>query len=64
MEDEEVPLVDGVFEGALGALGDDLEMEALVDAMEVIVNGDAPTIASASAGTEGPIPPKTAEWYG
>ncbi|GJX13617.1 hypothetical protein Tco_0205375 [Tanacetum coccineum] len=29
MEDEEVPLVDGVFEGALGAL------EALVDAMEV-----------------------------
>ncbi|GJV23654.1 putative reverse transcriptase domain-containing protein [Tanacetum coccineum] len=28
---------------------------------EVIVNGDAPTIASASAGTEGTIPPKTAE---
>ncbi|GJR44609.1 hypothetical protein Tco_1312712 [Tanacetum coccineum] len=29
---------------------------------EVIVNGDAPaTIASASAGTESPIPPKTAE---
>ncbi|GKB69761.1 putative ribonuclease H-like domain-containing protein [Tanacetum coccineum] len=29
---------------------------------EVIMNGDAPaTIASASAGTEGPIPPKTAE---
>ncbi|GJY00783.1 putative ribonuclease H-like domain-containing protein [Tanacetum coccineum] len=28
---------------------------------EVILNGDAPTIASASAGTEGPIPPKTAE---
>ncbi|GJT41418.1 putative ribonuclease H-like domain-containing protein [Tanacetum coccineum] len=28
---------------------------------EVIVNGDAPTIASASAGTEGPIPPKTAK---
>ncbi|GJT41422.1 hypothetical protein Tco_0941287 [Tanacetum coccineum] len=27
----------------------------------VIVNGDAPTIASASAGTEGPIPPKIAE---
>ncbi|GJR54757.1 hypothetical protein Tco_1405278 [Tanacetum coccineum] len=26
---------------------------------EVIVNGDAPTIASASVGTEGPIPPKT-----
>ncbi|GJV80112.1 hypothetical protein Tco_1515982 [Tanacetum coccineum] len=31
-------------------------------AQEVIVNGDAPVaIASASAGTEGPIPPKTAE---
>ncbi|GJS11296.1 hypothetical protein Tco_0368092 [Tanacetum coccineum] len=28
---------------------------------EVIVNGDAPAIASASAGTEGPIPPKTDE---
>ncbi|GJZ10808.1 hypothetical protein Tco_0545567 [Tanacetum coccineum] len=28
---------------------------------EVIVNGDAPAIASASAGTDGPIPPKTAE---
>ncbi|GJZ97293.1 ribonuclease H-like domain-containing protein [Tanacetum coccineum] len=28
---------------------------------EVIVNGDAPAIASASAGTEGPIPSKTAE---
>ncbi|GKD09531.1 hypothetical protein Tco_1189216 [Tanacetum coccineum] len=28
---------------------------------EVIVNGDAPAIASASAGTEGHIPPKTAE---
>ncbi|GJV00392.1 putative reverse transcriptase domain-containing protein [Tanacetum coccineum] len=27
----------------------------------IIVNGDAPAIASASAGTEGPIPPKTAE---
>ncbi|GJV30794.1 hypothetical protein Tco_1391194 [Tanacetum coccineum] len=27
---------------------------------EVIVNGDAPAIASAGAGTEGPIPPKTA----
>ncbi|GJW75097.1 ribonuclease H-like domain-containing protein [Tanacetum coccineum] len=26
---------------------------------EVIVNGDAPAIASSSAGTEGPIPPKT-----
>nr|GFA25030.1 hypothetical protein [Tanacetum cinerariifolium] len=32
MEDEEVPLVDGVFEGALGSLA--LEMEALVDAIE------------------------------
>ncbi|GJS79730.1 ribonuclease H-like domain-containing protein [Tanacetum coccineum] len=28
---------------------------------EVIVNGDAPAIASASVGTEGPIPPKTAK---
>ncbi|GJX85154.1 retrovirus-related pol polyprotein from transposon TNT 1-94 [Tanacetum coccineum] len=28
---------------------------------EVIMNGDAPAIALASAGTEGPIPPKTAE---
>ncbi|GKA49119.1 hypothetical protein Tco_0742077 [Tanacetum coccineum] len=28
---------------------------------EVIVNGDAPAIALSSAGTEGPIPPKTAE---
>ncbi|GJV84165.1 hypothetical protein Tco_1524063 [Tanacetum coccineum] len=28
---------------------------------EVIMNGDAPTIASASVGTKGPIPPKTAE---
>ncbi|GJX31945.1 hypothetical protein Tco_0241800, partial [Tanacetum coccineum] len=28
---------------------------------KVIVNGDAPAIASASAGTKGPIPPKTAE---
>ncbi|GJU20505.1 hypothetical protein Tco_1153847 [Tanacetum coccineum] len=40
-KDEEVPLVDGVFEGALGALGDErrcleaLEMEAPVDAMVV-----------------------------
>ncbi|GJT80589.1 hypothetical protein Tco_1054931 [Tanacetum coccineum] len=33
MEDEEVSLVDGVFEGVFGALA--LEMEALVDAMEV-----------------------------
>nr|GFA38086.1 hypothetical protein [Tanacetum cinerariifolium] len=40
MEEEELPLVDGVFEGALGVLGDEsgclaLEMEALVDAMVV-----------------------------
>ncbi|GJW95791.1 hypothetical protein Tco_0175463 [Tanacetum coccineum] len=28
---------------------------------EVIMNGYAPAIASASAGTEGPVPPKTAE---
>nr|GEU53559.1 hypothetical protein [Tanacetum cinerariifolium] len=40
-EDEEVAMVDGVFKGAFGALGDKtcllegLEMEALVDAMEV-----------------------------
>nr|GEV38126.1 putative ribonuclease H-like domain-containing protein [Tanacetum cinerariifolium] len=33
MEEEEVPLVDGVFEGALGALA--LEMEALVDSIVV-----------------------------
>nr|GEV09347.1 hypothetical protein [Tanacetum cinerariifolium] len=33
IEEEEVPLVDGVFEGALGALA--LEMEALVDDMVV-----------------------------
>nr|GEW07705.1 hypothetical protein [Tanacetum cinerariifolium] len=33
MEEEEVSLVDGVFEGALGALT--LEIEALVDAIEV-----------------------------
>ncbi|GKC26297.1 hypothetical protein Tco_1033591, partial [Tanacetum coccineum] len=33
MKDEEVATVDGVFEGAFGALG--LEMEALVDAIEV-----------------------------
>ncbi|GJT49811.1 putative ribonuclease H-like domain-containing protein [Tanacetum coccineum] len=31
------------------------------DLWEVIVNGDAHAIASASAGTEGPIPPKTAK---
>ncbi|GKA33484.1 hypothetical protein Tco_0719913 [Tanacetum coccineum] len=33
IDDEEVPLVDGVFEGAFGALGD--EIEALMDVMEV-----------------------------
>ncbi|GKC41810.1 hypothetical protein Tco_1059532, partial [Tanacetum coccineum] len=33
MEDEEVYLVGGVFEGAFGALA--LEIEALVDAMKV-----------------------------
>ncbi|GJZ43731.1 hypothetical protein Tco_0590986, partial [Tanacetum coccineum] len=34
IEDEEVSLVDGVLEGALGAL-EALEMEALVDVMYV-----------------------------
>ncbi|GKD83625.1 hypothetical protein Tco_1350464, partial [Tanacetum coccineum] len=34
IEDEEVSLVDGVLEDALGALGDE-KMEALVDAMDV-----------------------------
>nr|GFC13066.1 hypothetical protein [Tanacetum cinerariifolium] len=34
MEEEEVSLVDGVFEGAFRAL-EALEIEALVDAMEV-----------------------------
>ncbi|GKC41008.1 ribonuclease H-like domain-containing protein [Tanacetum coccineum] len=34
-------------------------LEVLINETEVIVNGDAPAIASAS--TEGPIPPKTAE---
>ncbi|GJY40417.1 hypothetical protein Tco_0427687 [Tanacetum coccineum] len=34
IEDEEVSLVDGVLEGALGAL-EALEIEALVDAMDV-----------------------------
>ncbi|GKD39550.1 hypothetical protein Tco_1259757, partial [Tanacetum coccineum] len=33
IEDEEVATVDGVFEGAFGALG--LEVEALMDAMKV-----------------------------
>nr|GEW52221.1 hypothetical protein [Tanacetum cinerariifolium] len=32
-EDEEVSMVDGVFEGAFGEFG--LEMEALLDTMEV-----------------------------
>ncbi|GJV60950.1 hypothetical protein Tco_1467050 [Tanacetum coccineum] len=42
IEDEEVALVDGVFKGAFGALGDErwcvdgLEVEALVGAMEVV----------------------------
>nr|GEY85276.1 hypothetical protein [Tanacetum cinerariifolium] len=38
MEDEEVALVDGVFEGAFGALADKngLKVETLVDAMEVV----------------------------
>ncbi|GKC56174.1 hypothetical protein Tco_1083772 [Tanacetum coccineum] len=42
MENDEVALVDGVFEGAFGALGDEkgLEVEALVDAMEVMVVND------------------------
>ncbi|GKD35624.1 hypothetical protein Tco_1251133, partial [Tanacetum coccineum] len=34
IEDEEVSLVDGVLEGALGAL-EALEIEALVEAIEV-----------------------------
>ncbi|GJY17026.1 retrovirus-related pol polyprotein from transposon TNT 1-94, partial [Tanacetum coccineum] len=48
------------FEYLVGRLG----MRCLTPAEpeEVIVNGDAPAaIASASAGSEGPIPPKTAE---
>ncbi|GJW75778.1 hypothetical protein Tco_0135148, partial [Tanacetum coccineum] len=45
LEDEEVAMVDEVFEGAFGALGDEswclgLEVEALVDAMEVMVVDD------------------------
>ncbi|GKA33536.1 hypothetical protein Tco_0719965 [Tanacetum coccineum] len=45
MEDEEVAMVDGVFEGAFGALGNEiwcfgLEVEALLDAMEVMVVDD------------------------
>nr|GEX91960.1 hypothetical protein [Tanacetum cinerariifolium] len=42
MKDDEVALVDGIFEGAFGALGDEswcfgLEVEALVEAMEVMI---------------------------
>ncbi|GKA71194.1 hypothetical protein Tco_0777333 [Tanacetum coccineum] len=41
MEDIEVVMVDGVFEGAFRALGDEsLELEAFVDAMEVMVVDD------------------------
>ncbi|GJW00037.1 hypothetical protein Tco_1555288 [Tanacetum coccineum] len=41
MGDDEVALVDGVFEGAFGALGDEsLEVEALVDAIEVMMVDD------------------------
>ncbi|GJR80048.1 hypothetical protein Tco_0150833 [Tanacetum coccineum] len=46
IEDDEVALVDGVFEGAFGALGDEscllegLEVEALVDVIEVMVIDD------------------------
>nr|GEV68690.1 hypothetical protein [Tanacetum cinerariifolium] len=44
MEDEEVAMVDGIFEGAFGALGDEswclgLEVKALVDTMESKPNG-------------------------
>ncbi|GKC27655.1 hypothetical protein Tco_1034949 [Tanacetum coccineum] len=38
-----------------------MESQSETTQTEVIVNGDAPAIASVSAGTEGPIPPKTAE---
>nr|GEW66324.1 hypothetical protein [Tanacetum cinerariifolium] len=45
MENDEVALVDGVFEGAFGALGEEswcfgLKVEALVDAIEVIMVDD------------------------
>ncbi|GJS64671.1 hypothetical protein Tco_0679235 [Tanacetum coccineum] len=45
IEDDEVALVDGVFEGAFGALGDEswcfgLEVEALVDVIEVMMVDD------------------------
>ncbi|GJU81215.1 hypothetical protein Tco_1283580 [Tanacetum coccineum] len=43
MDDKEVTLVDGVFEGAFGALGDEwwcVEVEALVDAMKVMMVDD------------------------
>ncbi|GKD95108.1 hypothetical protein Tco_1374945 [Tanacetum coccineum] len=39
MKDEEVATVDGVFEGAFGAL-EGLEVEALMDVMEVMVVAD------------------------
>ncbi|GJU97620.1 putative ribonuclease H-like domain-containing protein [Tanacetum coccineum] len=38
-----------------------MESQSETTQTEVIVNGDAPAIASASAGTEGPIPPKIAK---
>nr|GEY40138.1 hypothetical protein [Tanacetum cinerariifolium] len=45
MKDEEVAMVDGVFEGAFETLGDEswclgLEVNALVDVMEVMVVDD------------------------
>ncbi|GJW94569.1 hypothetical protein Tco_0174241 [Tanacetum coccineum] len=45
IEGDEVALVDGIFEGAFSALGDEswclgLEVEALVDVMEVMVVDD------------------------
>ncbi|GJV06886.1 reverse transcriptase domain-containing protein [Tanacetum coccineum] len=49
------------FRGGLLGLKDFKMILRVTTAQEVIVNGDAPAIASASAGTEGPIPPKTAE---
>ncbi|GJV07608.1 hypothetical protein Tco_1345264 [Tanacetum coccineum] len=39
----------------------DFKMILRVTTAQVIVNGDEPAIASVSAGTEGPIPPKTVE---
>ncbi|GJW70842.1 ribonuclease H-like domain-containing protein [Tanacetum coccineum] len=56
---EELPYLDK-FVIVLGLK--DFKMILRVTAtQEVIVNGDAPAIASASADTEGPIPPKTVE---